>query len=129
LCCWPVPWHCCARCQHIGLKAAMALGPFVQRRKLPINLEDFSAARGALAKIPEGNHTGFFSRMYRIFLENGRRKIRRYEGKISLVILNARSSLWQCIKKSAEHRFLPLISSHLFQKLKIRVFLLELLSA
>jgi hypothetical protein len=81
----------------------MALGPFVQRRKLPMNLEDFSAAWRALAKIPEGNHTRFFSRMYRIFLENERRKIRRNEGKISLVFLNARSSHWQCIQKSTEH--------------------------
>ncbi len=63
----PVPWNWRARCQHIGFKAAMALPPCEQRR----NLEESSAARSAPAKIPEGNHSiffskhaGFFSRMF-----------------------------------------------------------------
>ncbi len=54
----PVPWHCLARCQHIGFKAAMALQPCLQRR----NLETSSVARNAPAKFPEGKSTGLFSK-------------------------------------------------------------------
>ncbi len=73
----PVPWHCRARCQLIGFKAAMALRLCVQRR----NLEDSSAARRRFqcgparpAMFPEGNHSEFSSRV-------SRKKIRYFSRK------------------------------------------------